>query len=530
MPEINIDFGETTERLAQVWKRFLAAESDATLSAQRDPALGRLTWPQVVKRAAETGDDAFLRRYGALRSALVDGALSIAFIRAGATCATCTAFAAGSQTPTSDYDITVFGHKSSEIVRHFYETFRSLFQLEPALMFDSNVYGGPSFFTVWSKSRYADIPPETDVYKRVYNALRSRQQTESPDDFTVRTLNANDDLMLSTLQSGSRAEAETSFCAVQIGTSQTCVRNPGVYCTHDRCWAMLAFMRHVPTGDEQSAALATFEKCGLSSDVATYTALALALEDDRKRFQKEPSMLHMGSKTDYYLDLIDRSQKVQATLFDHLVDPSAPRKTLVDNRNLLRHTVSHASLYGEEMYVTSGAVLHVVVARQMGFGAQLPNLLFANDLYGSYMENAGYAYHVFESTKSNARFVDSPFCSVAIVRGSKYLARTFDALLRQRKALEKSSDQKGGQKSIEQLGDALAAAEIARTSMRSKINSATAQQVFTTFSNIVGNSGIYTLTERPCDRALFLKRYVEWVGENVRFFQASNPNNSVSTK
>ena len=84
------------------------------------------------------GSKSELVAYGKFRKKVVNSIVEEA-IRLK--CPTCTYESVGSESPSSDYDITVSTGKASRVIKYFNNTFTQLFGMDSGTMFDTNVYG-----------------------------------------------------------------------------------------------------------------------------------------------------------------------------------------------------------------------------------------------------------------------------------------------------------------------------------------------------------------------------------------------------
>jgi len=226
----------------------------------------------------------------------------------------------------------------------------------------------------------------------------------------------------------------------------------------------------------------------ISADVAAYQKLML---NETCNVRSEPTMLKMCYETNYYLTLVGRANAAEKRLYHAIVEGRTNNEQLVAMRNNLKNAIAHSNMYASEIYVTNGAVLHIVVVTQMKLN--LPGLLRADDLFASFLENCGFAFHVFEDTKPLDRFVDGPFCIAALVNGSKYLGRIFDALNRF--------------KPNPQLEVALEEINTVRSEFRGKVESADVDKVTAAFWSIVQHSGILKERSHRCLRNQFLRHF-----------------------
>lgn len=510
----------TLDQVVNSWKQFLQQQDEQKLQQNSDQKTQQLTWNSVKSNAERTKDNTFLLAYGAIRKQVVDSLLSVALVKAeqqlsGVHCKDCYALSAGSQNPTSDYDVTVFGTLSAFVVQHFYALFREAFVAEPGKMFDSNVYGGPSVFYIWRHDFFEKID-DSRLEKQVYNRLKSSSSSDG--DGVLRTF-AIEKALLTTLQplSNERDGDEETFCTPQKTTK--CAPNPTGLCASERCWALLSFMRFLNADQERTLALKTFARYAprAATDLQNYAALERQLAEERASFDRlplnrtcvQPTMLMMCHQTNYYLSLIERSQRAQTELYEKIVAAQSTARELTTAKAVLRHKITHAALYGVEMYATMGAVLHVVVQRQMQI--DVPDLLRPDDRYGSFLENCGYAYHVFVDTRPRDRFVDAPFCIAALLKGSKYLARALQALLMHREA--------NNSPNIESLSVAYRAAEEARLQARPYLDTIQPQYATQLFASIVQNAEILDL-DKTCDKEKLLNAFLVWVAQQTNTFYA----------
>ena len=448
---LELNFDASIDNVVAEWRKFLESQRAAILQAHTDRKSGQLSWSRAVE-LAHNDNAGFLRQYGKLREKIVNDLLAIAFRRASQKhgnrmCEACKAQAVGSQSLTSDYDITVFGPQSPTIVAEFYRLFRKLFVAEPGRVFDTNVYGGPNFFHVWRadelqalenasllKSVFVRLQTASNVTKkspRLNLSLKEhRGDSCAHESVALRTycLSTNPTAcqdLLSTLQPlkcEQRADCERSG-----------------QCSSDRCWAFVAFFRFfVDDASMRERALRTLKSATKSSKLAqadwqNFSNLQSELDSDRERVTEQKftqtclsiSQKRSCEETNYYLALIARAESAQRDLFKS-IESGAPLADQLPRRDALRYAVSHAALYGSEMYVTCGAVLHIVVAQQMGL--EPPLVLTADDLLASFLENAGFALNIiFKTTGEGVDHVTLPFAFVALINASKYVARLLDA-------------------------------------------------------------------------------------------------------
>lgn len=506
---ITIDKSATVAEVQKIWDAF----KNLPEFKKYESSPAKIYWRSVVSQSLR-GSNNFLQEFGRVRKQIVDKLISIAFTNTekfeSVFCETCVARSVGSNDPTSDYDITISGASSFHIVQEFYVIFRNIFEAEPGDVFDTNVYGGPTEFHIWNQKQFEKIP-DSDVMKRIYRKLQ-----QSADKIAIRTF-AIPDGFLTTLQSKS-ADRETHFCGHNSNESVTqpnCVFNPTRLCSNDRCWAFLAFFRFLH-GEYETFALQQLHKNvpAASKDIQNYKALEKTLADDAEayaklplnktcRVQPRPTMLRMCYTTNYYLTLIERSNNVQTAYFLALLDDKASNEQLVMLRDNLRNSIAHSNMYASEIYITNGAVLHIVVATQMKL--DLPDLLRADDLFGSFLENCGFAFHVFESTEPANRFFEGPFCIAALINGSKYLGRVFDALNRRQPN--------------KNLSVALRDILIVRSEMRGRgAESVDVEKATKMFWSIMVNSEIMKQEEKTCQKTQFLQQFLAWISLQANKF------------
>lgn len=555
---IKIDRNATLQQVDALWKNFRQAEDAAVLKRNTDRTLQKLTW-NCAKAAAVADRSAFLERYGALRKRVVDKLISVAFRRAAQMekqpdiCQTCSVMSVGSQSSTSDYDLTVFGPQSPTIVAEFYRLFRAQFGIGPAAMFDTNVYGGPNFFQLWPRALFessaaAALPTNEAQIKATYDTLQRSLSGKTRVAIPVFRL---DNALLSTLQ---RCESlpQTQFCdsaaVLHLSSDRsrskdskdrsdtTCVWNPTTLCNTDRCWAYVALCRFF---DDQTPTRARFlEQLQRSvpqtaGDIANYATMLRPLAIDRRTVDLQDaaklcshlpadsgeSHMQVCKETNYYMKLIERAQAAEHSLYASIrrQDSLVEQQKHVD---ILRFSVSHSAMYGSEMYITCGAMLHVVLVRQMNF--DLPHLLGREDLFGSFMENAGFTYHVFADAKSQR--TDENFCVETLIAGSKYLARMLDAKRR-------FCDQFVNDRRLcDSIAAAYDAAETARLRARNKLHELSKKAAYEYFWRIVASSGMQLDTDE-CSKTTFIERYLGWLVKQIEFFYTvGNLDGSTSTK
>lgn len=99
-----------------------------------------LLWKQILKKK----DEELLRTYGGFRKEFVDTLLRYVSQRKCKT-GNCKAVSVGSVTPISDYDITVTGKSSADVVDEFNREFVDMFGNHSGDVFDTNLYGA-SFY------------------------------------------------------------------------------------------------------------------------------------------------------------------------------------------------------------------------------------------------------------------------------------------------------------------------------------------------------------------------------------------------
>lgn len=97
-------------------------------------------WHDVV--ASTFGkDDTVLKEFGTMRKRIVDTMLEEVKIKV---CKNCKWQSVGSENPTSDYDVSVYGPDADLVVKEFNSRFRKLYKCESAEMFDTNIYAFPA--------------------------------------------------------------------------------------------------------------------------------------------------------------------------------------------------------------------------------------------------------------------------------------------------------------------------------------------------------------------------------------------------
>lgn len=103
-------------------------------------AFGDLTWSKAVERGQT--DRRLLANFNSFRRRVVDELLTQVMRQQGCTETTCVNASVGSDNLDSDYDITVYGPKSADIIEEFNARFLRLFNNVPsATVFDTNLYG-----------------------------------------------------------------------------------------------------------------------------------------------------------------------------------------------------------------------------------------------------------------------------------------------------------------------------------------------------------------------------------------------------
>lgn len=504
---IVIDDNVSIAQIEKLWQDFKETKE----FKKYETVPGKIYWRLVVQQSSKNNNFEFLKLFGIVRKQIVDKIVSLAFKAAAKTkhclsCVTCVARSVGSTDPTSDYDITITGITSYLIIKEFYIIFRDVFEAEPGDVFDTNVYGGPTEFTIWETERF-DRLANDNLYKKVF--LKIKEHDES---FPLRVFDVREGF-LTTLQPKDN-ETPTVFCTSK--NEPSCTWSPTPLCTLERCWAFLAFSRffHDEYKDFAFEQFHLYAKQAkedidnyfslsrvLQSDVATYQKLQL---NKTCRVQPQPTMLKMCYETNYYLTLVEKANDAEKKLYDAIVDKTATLKSkeLSILRNNLKNSISHSNMYASEIYVTHGAVLHVVLAMQMKL--DLPGLLRVDDLFGSFLENCGFAFHVFQDSKPLDRFVDGPFCISALINGSKYLGRIFDALNRYRPN--------------NTLESAIVKIATVRSEFRGRAEFADVAKATALFFDIVQSVGILKQHSGTCLRNQFLRHYLRWVAESVEKF------------
>ncbi len=401
-------------------------------------------------------------------------------------------------------------------------------------MFDTNVYGGPSFFTIWTDAEKAQNRTKY-VHRKILHIIQQRLSSQD-NKHAIATYKILDGRIMTTLQKndGWRASAQNQDGATNAINSNSadavCSSN-----ANDRCWALLAFFRFFQHNNREDAnsiieLLSRLDYPQLKSDLTQYKSLerlVVQAEPDAGSYVtrcsgKSRTDTALCVTTDYYAHFLQRASEYENRLLRSVLSEKAP-EVIAQERDMLRCAIAHANYYGNEMYVTIGAVLHVVVSTQMKLRVQSATpLLGTNELFGSFMENAGYSIHIFNTAMSESNTstsVDEDFCVRTLLAGSKYISRMLEALL----LFNKSQNRQ--QIRIKELQTAFQAAEDARKNARSQtqqsaLSNTLLQQLFW---GIMENSGIWTAGRESfkCERQDFFATYYAWIVANVDQFYMS---------
>lgn len=306
-----------------------------------------IRWSDLVAAVKKNQKDfQSLRIFNAFRKKTVDFLVKEAI---GSVCINddhpCVASSFGSNSCTSDYDISISGRGKERVVKNFNRWFRRLFGMESAVMFDTNVYG-ISFLDHGHKDLYNLVPYGNSVLKYV-------KVGKGPEN-RVRDV-----------------EFQRRWALVKLLRYDSSLRT-----TH-RILRNIVNLRHRPRQ--------------LSYDILSAMDLFDDLSSDDKHNDIETSNRE-------YERLLECSDKIRREM------ESNPRDMRMRTR--YKDSVSLAQFYGSETYYTQGALFHVLGKIQMKVtNLQVTD----EEYMDSFIENIADVFKVINhretSGSSNMKFV-----------------------------------------------------------------------------------------------------------------------------
>jgi hypothetical protein len=146
--------------------------SDKTIKKNMDdiyiiaPSNEELTWKNIIKYNNGQTDNKFIDGYNKFRNNMVNSILAHAAQKNK--CENeCSAVSVGTATPTSDYDLSIYGSQSGKVVKDFNDVFRKIFKKESGDIFDTNVYGSYSFEPTAVSTTYTLTKASKDINKSI---------------------------------------------------------------------------------------------------------------------------------------------------------------------------------------------------------------------------------------------------------------------------------------------------------------------------------------------------------------------------
>lgn len=319
-----------------------------------------MLWEAVLSYTENgTNNRPLLELYGQFRKEMVDAVLRHAVQQVG-NCDTCEAVSVGSVTPTSDYDITVSGPKSAQVVKAFNNVFQDLFGgTESGDIFDTNLYG-------------AGFYEQCEAAQGHFKKFR-----------------------------GNRCYVDTSGNATAI--------------VDQRVWAFVKLDMYLTPQNRKFL-------------LQNLTPQPRQHYNDAIRLRKQLDSVVINNRPFDRLDLKSMNRLYEKSLMDVQVrkrqmqqgETSTPEGTI---ERKYKNAISTANYYGSETYFTQGAFMHVVGQLQSNI-SDIP--ITSHEYLDSFIENMGDALK--ELSHYEHQLGNDDVCGKLIIKVSKYISRTMDAL------------------------------------------------------------------------------------------------------
>lgn len=320
----------------------------------------------------------FLLAFGEFRILYVNTLLAEVASEAGCV-RKCVAVAVGSVNPTSDYDITITGPKSSRIVEEFNDRFREKWGVESGVIFDTNLYGA-SFIIP------QQIPNFSYFLKRDLKDISKRQNIPermlTPTDFAFYVNMEKDPKDM-------RWQRFWAWNKYQFWKNQV-MKN-----TIPRNYSFLNIQNTIADSVFQTdfrLSETMYQQLTRGMNVENIAAM-------NKQYEKELNKL-FSIRTQF--DNADSMNEVAA------------------RGREMKNQISRSNFFGNETYLTQGAFNHVVGRMQSGFTGLS---IHEHEYVDSFIENSAellkeYAYHMNDVNADRM-----------VTESSKYIIRASEAAL-----------------------------------------------------------------------------------------------------